>query len=146
MKKTITAIACFLCLSVAYASDPVEVNEKVLKVFNETFADVKNPEWSEVNGEFTVRFVRNEIDTRITYDEEANIVSSIRYYKGKHLPAIILGKLNRRYEEMKVFGVTELTNQDGIQYHITLESNENWMVVVSDEQGSMRVQKKFKKA
>lgn len=145
MKKLLVAVACSLVLSSAFAAG-TEVNEKVLKTFKETFADVKNEEWFQDGDQFTVRFVRNEIDTRITYDEDANILSTIRYYKGKHLPAMILGKLNRKYTDKEVFGVTETSNEEGTQYHITLQDKENWMVVVSDSNGSMRVEKKFKKA
>lgn len=146
MKKLLVAIVCAFLAVGSFAADPGEVNEKVLKVFKETFKDVRNEEWYQDGDQFTVRFVRNEIDTRITYDEEANILSTIRYYKGKNLPAMILGKLNRKYKDKSVFGVTETSNDNGTEYHITLEDKENWMVVVSDASGSMHVEKKFKKA
>ncbi len=146
MKKLLVAVACSLVVSFVYASDITEVNEKVLKTFKETFTDVKNEEWFQDGDNYTVRFVRSEVDTRITYDSEANIISTTRYYKGKNLPAMILGKLNRKYKDKWVYGVTETSNDNGTVYHITLEDKESWTVVESDANGSMRVEKKFRKA
>ena len=129
-----------------YASDPEEISEKVLDAFHESFADVKNPQWFAEDNSYTVRFVKNEIDTRITYDESARIVKTVRYYKAKQLPAYILGKLAEKYEDKSVYGVTETNSAAGLTYYVTLQDTKNWMVVVGDASGSFRVDKKYKKA
>ncbi|MBI1341947.1 MAG: hypothetical protein GC171_03325 [Terrimonas sp.] len=146
MKKLFLAAVCMMAISFVYAGDPSNVDEKVLKAFKENFSDVKNPQWYEHDNNFTVRFVRNNIDTRITYNSDANIIRTMRYYEAKYLPAFILGKVTDKYAGKSVFGVTESTTDAGVEYYITLQDDKNWMVVVSDANGSMRVNKKFKKA
>jgi len=146
MKKICLAAVGAMFFLVTYAGDPEKVSPKVLEAFNESFADVKNPQWFIEDNSYTVRFIKNEIDTRITYNESARMVKTVRYYKERQLPAFILGKLAEKYEDKSVFGVTETTTSEGITYYVTLQDQKNWLVVVGDASGSFRLDKKYKKS
>lgn len=146
MKKLIIAAVLVSSSLCSFSAVSDEIDENVLRVFRETFSDVKNATWHEDGDTYTVRFVRNDIDTRITYDKDANMVRTMRYYSEKNLPAFIRGKITKKFDGKSIFGVTESTTESGTEYHITLQDEKNWLVVVSDASGSMHVEKKFRKA
>ncbi len=145
MKKFLIIIAVSLFSVSLFANNPAEVNEKVKKSFTETFTDVKNPEWYDNGDSYLVRFIKDGIDNRIYYDTNGNITNTVRYYKGKDLPAYIQGKLKKKFSDKEVFGVTELNSPAGLEYHITLQDNKKWVVLKATPDGNMEVYKKFNK-
>ena len=130
----------------AAATTPPEVNEKVLKAFNETFVKATDVVWHETQNTYEARFKQSEIVTRATYDTYGNLLRTTRYYSEEHLPINIITKLKKRYEGKTVFGVTELSTEDEVEYHIVLEDEKNWSIVVADNFGSLDLTKKFRKA
>jgi hypothetical protein len=147
MKKIIFA-ALVLCSSFAVqaAEEPI-VNEKVLNAFNKTFAQARNISWSEAEHSYEVKFMQNETSSRITYDKEGNIIKTFRYYKDEdQLPIMVLARLKNRFTDKKVYGVVEVSSDEGTFYHITLEDAKNWVEVKADTYGELVVQKKFRKA
>ena len=72
MKKLISIAAClFVLSSFALANIP---NEKVLKVFSESFAAPSEVKWFEGNDYYEVRFVESNIRSVVSYDKEGNFV------------------------------------------------------------------------
>lgn len=148
MKKLLLSVTAAIFSLVVFAAAPNTVNEKVLKAFNASFKDAKQVVWEEhpnVNT-YEVKFVHNEIKSRITYDVNGNILKTIRYYYEAQLPLFIQGKLKQKFTGKKVFGVTEVAAQDQLNYHIVLEDEKNWTIVVCDAHGYMTVDKKYRKA
>jgi hypothetical protein len=145
MKKIfIIAAASFLFASSSFAAEP---NQKVLSAFNKTFNQVKDVIWQDVEeNRYEANFNQNNITYRVMYDQEGNVVKSIRYYFAQTLPIFIQAKLAKKYDGKKVFGVTEVTTETEIQYHIILEDASNWTHVQSDSFGNMFTEKKLKKA
>jgi hypothetical protein len=93
-----------------------------------------------------VNFKQGEILTKIEYDKEGNFLSSIRYYSEKNLPVNVLVRLQKKYTDKKVFGVTEVTSDNVVEYYIKLEDESNWITVKSNADGNMQVVEKYKKA
>jgi len=147
MKKLLLSVTAAIFSLVVFAA-PNAVNEKVLKAFNASFKDAKQVVWEENLDAnlYEVKFVHNDIKSRITYDAEGNILKAIRYYYEQQLPLLIQGKLKQKFAGKKVFGVTEVSSQDQMSYHIVLEDAKNWTIVICDAQGYMTVDKKYKKA
>jgi len=145
MKKLIICLCLFAAISAA-ATTPPEVNEKVLKAFNETFVKATDVIWNETKTTYEARFKQSEIVTRATYDTEGNLLRTTRYYSEEHLPINIITKLKKKFEGKTVFGVTESSTEDAVEYHIVLEDAKNWYVVVADNFGSLDLSKKFRKA
>ncbi|HEU4634443.1 MAG TPA: hypothetical protein VFS22_10680 [Flavisolibacter sp.] len=145
MKKIfIIAAASFLFASSAFAADP---SQKVLDAFSKTFKQVKDVTWQDVDeNRYEANFNQNNITYRVMYDQEGNVLKSIRYYYAQTLPIFIQAKLAKKYDGKKVFGVTEVTTETDIQYHIILEDATNWTHVQSDAYGNMFTEKKLKKA
>ena len=145
MKKLIILTCLFATLSVA-ASNPPEVSEKVLKAFNQTFMKATDVVWHEVQNYYEASFKQSEIISRAIYDADGNLLRTTRYYSQENLPINILTKLQKRYAGKSVYGVTELSTEDEVSYHITMQDETNWYVVKADNFGNLELSKKFKKA
>jgi hypothetical protein len=121
-------------------------NEKVLKNFNLTFPRADSIVWYESETDYGVYFINDGIKCRMWYDLEGNVKKSIRYYGEEKLPPMIIGNLQRKYPDMKVFGVTELSTPEEFTYQIVLEGDRHWVNVNSDAVGNLKTIKKLNKA
>ena len=145
MKKLIILTCIFAALG-AKASTPPEVNEKVLKAFNETFMKATEVIWHEVKNLYEASFKQSEIISRAIYDKDGNLLRTTRYYSQENLPINILTKLQKRYAGKSIYGVTELSTEDEVSYHITLQDEKNWYIIKADNWGSLELEQKYKKA
>jgi hypothetical protein len=145
MKKLIILTCLFATLSVA-ASTPPEVNEKVLKAFNQTFMKATDVVWNEMQNLYEASFKQSEIVSRAIYDAEGNLLRTTRYYSQENLPINILTKIQKKYAGKSIYGVTELATEEEVSYHVTLQDEKNWYVVQADNFGNLELSKKFRKA
>ena len=151
-------LACCIALSAGvFANKPLTVrpvagveaspiSDKLLQAFKQAFPDAKEVKWAELEDKYMVNFKQNDILTKIEYDKEGNFLSSIRYYSEKNLPVNVLVRLQKKYADKKVFGVTEMTSDNIVEYYIKLEDDNNWITVKSNADGNMQVVEKYKKA
>ena len=145
MKKLIIFTCLFAALS-ATASNPPEVSEKVLKAFNETFMKATEVVWHEVQNLYEESFKQSEVISRAIYDQDGNLLRTTRYYSQENLPINILTKLQKRFAGKTVYGVTELSMEDQVSYHITMQDDKNWYIIKADNWGSLELEQKYKKA
>src|SRR5690349_1620241 len=115
MKQVLMIICTVLIGAAAYAYDP---NEKVLKSFRETFTQAEEVKWDETDNYFTVSFVSAGIRSKVNYDKEGNMLSSIRYYSPQLLPLNIFNKLKKENAKKNLFGVTEVTSGSDVTYYV----------------------------
>ena len=130
----------------ATAATPPEISEKVLKAFKETFSDAVDVTWKELDNSCQANFKLSEIQVRAIYDNEGNLLETVRYYGEKNLPPNVLAKLKKRYSGKEVFGVTEISSDNEMSFHITLKDEKNWYVVKSDPYANLQQTDKFKRA
>ena len=145
MKKLIIFTCLFAALS-ATASNPPEVSEKVLKAFSETFMKATEVVWHEVQNLYEASFKQSEVISRAIYDQDGNLLRTTRYYSQENLPINILTKLQKRYAGKSVYGVTELSTEDQVSYHITMQDEKNWYIIKADNWGGLELEQKYKKA
>jgi acyl-CoA synthetase (AMP-forming)/AMP-acid ligase II len=145
MKKLIIFTCLFAALS-ATASNPPEVSEKVLKAFNETFMKATEVVWHEVQNLYEASFKQSEVISRAIYDQDGNLLRTTRYYSQENLPINILTKLQKRFAGKSVYGITELSTDDEVSYHITMQDEKNWYIIKADNWGGLDLEKKYKKA
>jgi hypothetical protein len=143
MKKTIITFVALFLMVAAFAATP---NEKVLKVFKATFISPEEVTWYDYADYYDVSFVQSGIRSSVKYDKEGNFMSSIRYYGEQNLPINIVCQLKKKFADKKVYGVTEMTNADEINYYIKLEDDKNWITVKVSGNGQMTSVEKYKKA
>lgn len=144
MKNVIASIAC-LFLFAAFVSAKMP-NEKVLKSFESTFEKPQEVKWYDHPDYYEVSFLQEGTKANVKYDLEGNFLSSTRYYREHQLPTNILCKLKKKYGDKSIFGVTENTTIDEVNYYIKLEDEKNWITVKVSGNGQMELYEKYKKA
>ncbi len=144
MKKLFVLTCTVMLMVTAFAKVP-EVNDKVLKAFNETFTRAQQINWEEKDGSYMVNFVQSSVRYRVNYDVQGNIVSSIRYYEPGMLPTNILSALKKRHAQKTFYGVTEIAVGPDVSYFVKMYDDKNWYCVKADASGSNEIVEKFKK-
>ena len=142
MKKLTSIIGLCLLAVVAFA-DP---NEKVLRSFKETFSAAQDVKWEEYSSHYSVSFSYSGIRSKVNYDMDGIMLSSIRYYDPALLPTNILNKLKREQSKRKLYGVTEVAVGDEVVYFVKLHDDKHWITLRIDAQGNSEVYEKYKKA
>ncbi|HTQ26647.1 MAG TPA: hypothetical protein VMI35_00895, partial [Puia sp.] len=137
MKKKLLFLALVVVSLAGYAN--VNVNEKVLRSFNETFPSAEQVKWQEFSDNYIVNFVELGVRNRINYDKDGNVISATRYYGQENLPVNLLVKTRKKFPSAKIFGVTEVETEASVDYYIKLEDSMNWITVKSDAIGNMEV-------
>lgn len=151
IKSTFIAAFCLLTMSAGtFAATNREpdaiISDKLLQAFKHTFPDAREVRWVESPDKFTVNFRQGDILTKVEYDKDGNFLNSLRYYSETNLPVNILCRLQKKYADKSVFGVTEVTTDNSVEYFIKMQDANNWLTVHSDAEGNMRTIEKYKKA
>ena len=146
MKKILYIAVLLTGLSAQAAPTPPEVSEKVLKAFQETFANARDVNWKELDHSYEANFKMQEIQVRASYDADGNLVETLRYYGENNLPPNILAKLKKKYNGKEIYGVTELTTETEVSYNIILRDEKNWYTVKSDPYATLQLVDKFKRS
>jgi hypothetical protein len=152
IQKSFLVACCFLALTTgSFAAtnknvDDAIISDKLLQAFKHTFPDAREVKWIEQADKYTVNFKQGDVLTKVEYDRDGNFLNSLRYYTEKNLPVNILCRLQKKYADKTVFGVTEITNDTSVEYYIKMEDAKNWLTVHSDSEGNMRVVEKYGKA
>jgi len=140
-------LCCLLTLSTGVFANKKgsDIDGKTLQLFKQTFPNAEQVKWIEQADKNTVNFKDDGVLIKIEYDKEGNFISSVRYYTEKNLPINILCKLQKKYGDKKVFGVTEMTTDNTVDYYIKLEDDKSWTTVKSNADGNFQVVEKYKK-
>ena len=147
IRKNLLVTVCLLSLSAGvFAKENFTISDKLLQAFKQTFPDAQQVKWAEQEDKYMVNFKQGDVLTKIEYDKEGNFLSSLRYYSEKNLPVSILCRLQKKYADKKIFGVTEMTTDSAVEYYIKLEDETTWITVRSNADGNMQVVEKYKKA
>lgn len=146
MKTILFAVLLTLAASSMYAYKPPEVNEKVLKLFNETFKNPQDVIWKEYDNIYEVYFRQGDITNRVQYDNDGNIVQYLRNYSEAQLPFQILSGLKKKYSSRSIFGVTEFFSGADLTYYIIMEDDKHWYTIKSDNFGSLEQTEKLNKS
>jgi hypothetical protein len=147
IRKTFFTALCLLVFSAgAFATKEFGISDKLLQTFKQTFPDAQQVVWAEQGDKYTVNFRQGDILTKVEYDKDGNFLNSLRYYSERNLPVTILCRLQKRFSDKKVFGVTEMATDSSVEYYIKLEDEHNWITVRSSVDGNMQVVEKYKKA
>ena len=145
MKKFLYLAVLLTGLS-ATAATPPEISEKVLKAFKATFTNAEEVIWKELDNSCQANFKMNQITIRAMYDNEGNLLETVRYYGEENLPPNIIARVKKRYAGKTVFGVTEVTSESEVSYHITMKDEKFWYTVKSDPYANLQQTDKFKRA
>jgi hypothetical protein len=144
MKKLLAILASTLLVVSAFAYDP-NVNEKVLKSFNETFSAAEDIKWEKFETYYTVSFYQSGIQSKVNYDYSGTMLSSLRYYAPQLLPLNIYNRVKKNYSKKEMFGVTEVTFSNEVVYYVKLQDAKSWITLKIDGVGNSEVVENYKK-
>jgi hypothetical protein len=146
MKKLFYLAALLTGFAATAAPSPIEIGEKVLKAFNETFTTAQDVTWHEYETYAQANFRQDDVQVRVQYDENGTLLKTTRYYTEKQLLPNIVAKLKKRYPGKEINGVTETTSESDISFVINLKDDKSWYVVQSDVYGNLQQVDKYKRA
>jgi hypothetical protein len=144
MKKVMYLFTMLISLS-AIAAAPPEVNEKVIKAFNETFTEAENVSWKEMDNSYLANFTISEIAVRAIYDNEGSLLQTVKYYGEKYLPSNILAKVKSKQSGKEIFSITEIVTAAEMSFYIVLKDEKNWYWFKSDPLGNLELTQKLKR-
>jgi len=132
-------IACVLIV-LSLAAAP---GTKLIQQFNETFPNAKSVKWSDDKAGYYVSFYQNEDFKKVFYNKEGDFVCSWKYSNGEGLPTNIIMKLNKRYGEAKILGVTEVTTEGDVVYEVKLAKGSKLYSVNLLSDGTVEKENKY---
>ena len=148
--------ALFLCLiaagSMSIFATPVhatpDISAKIMKSFHAHFPELTNAFIYHSGDTYTVSFrnFKNNTSGRIYYGSDGNVLETIRYYGAKELSPFIRSKIQSKYKDKSIFMVTDVENDSEHFYQVILENENSLMVIHVNDDGSMHLEKKYKKA
>jgi hypothetical protein len=147
MKNLILSTALILAITAsAFANSTEPANEKVLRTFSEIFKEASNVSWSNAGDHFEAFFVGdNNVKIRALLDEKGNLIQTIRYYKEDDLPSNVLYTVKKEFKNKEIWGVTEVSNKNGVNYRIILKDDKNYIHVNANSAGETEVVSKYKR-
>ena len=77
------------------------------------------------------------VSTKKVLDAEGNIQFTIRNYSEDMLPPFIANKIHKKFPGKKVWGVTEVSSEDGTQYKVFMFDEKKWYHVSANSSGDV---------
>jgi hypothetical protein len=145
MKKIAIAGFTLLIAFQSFAWSGPDVQKLLQQSFEQSFPNAEHVTWSDDPNGYTVSFTVKSILTRLSYDKKGKFTGSLRNYSEQMLPFYITNMLKQKYPNDKIFGVTEITSADDINYFVKLEGAKNWITVRIDNDGNSMVVEKYRK-
>jgi hypothetical protein len=152
MKKLLLLCFAAICsvsiFAAPLAATSIDASAKIRKVFHDNFPEVNNPTISTVGNFYLVYFADKATNSscRVFYDADGNVIQTIRNYTVEGLNPFIRAKIDSKYKGKSVFGVTDVTNENEHYYQLILQDATSLWFVQANDNGSMYVQKKYKRA
>ena len=104
------------------AADPGKKDLMTERAFKQQFSGAQNITWTKTaDGLQQVSFVWGGLRTVAFFDNNAELVGSIRNVFFSHLPLSVIRSVESNFQSPVVVEVTEITNQDGTSYSMLLE-------------------------
>jgi hypothetical protein len=132
--KKIVSYAASLLIAASVAAAP---GSKLIQSFNETFPNAQNVKWSDDKAGYFVSFYQDGNFEKVLYGKSGDFVCSWKYTDGKELPVNVVMKLNKKFNDSKIIGVTELATNDNTSYEIKLSKGTTWYSVTALANGSI---------
>ena len=125
-----------------------DVSAKILQTFHSHFPEVTNSSIYNNGDTYVLTFKSpdNSSSGRMFYDKDGNLMETIRYYSGEELSPFIRSKIASKYKDKSIFMVTDVENESEHFYQVILENANTMLVIHVNNDGSMHLEKKYKKA
>ena len=123
-----------------------DINEKLVQAFKEAYPNAVQVSWVEYPESCVVYFQLEAVKANIIFSKEGTLIRATRYYKEEYLPYYLVAAIHEKYPSKKIYGVTEVSTPDKIEYYIKLEDAKALMTIQMDSEGNIKVLEKLKKS
>jgi hypothetical protein len=144
MKKIIIMLAIAISSFTAFAGEE-NVSSTVLNAFNKEFAGAKDVQWTTTSDYYKAAFVFNGQNINAFYHLDGELLGLTRNITSLELPISLQTNLKNNYSKYWISDLFELSNNDGTNYYITLESADSKVVLKSNGTGNWSSYKKMTK-
>ena len=147
MKKSILMLAMMITVasSAVLANDDKDVNAKVLSTFNKEFQAAKDVKWGQSGDFIKATFVMNAHRVVAIFDDNGALLGTARDILFSELPLNVAIAINKEYKDAGIYGVYEVSNGEGINYHMTIDTGKCRLQAKVTPFGGISVLKKAKK-
>lgn len=130
MKSLVIAftLAASVFAKTSYANDGT-ITPAVLKSFEATFATATEVDWTVTEDLYKAHFLMDGQHITAFYRTDGTMAAFTRNISVRQLPVTLQASLKHDYKEYWVSGLFELSNDEGVQYYITVENADNKLVL-----------------
>lgn len=107
------------------------VSKKVAEVFNATFKDAQDVQWSKLNKDFLAQFITADLNNRVLFHKNGEIVYHLKYGHENNLPQEVRKLVKSQYDYVD-FNITSAINvlEDKRNiWVVNLEDNKKYVIV-----------------
>ncbi|HZF65136.1 MAG TPA: hypothetical protein VEZ55_11645 [Chitinophagaceae bacterium] len=97
--------------------------------FHMEFPGVINDVWIKTASGYTVRYSDKGIQHWAFLNKKGNVVSQMRYYTAKDVPATIQRMVKSSYYDVAITSAKEIINGAAVVYLVTVEDAASWKVI-----------------
>jgi hypothetical protein len=147
MKKRILVWALLLTFGVssAFANNAEGVNDKVINSFKKEFAEARDIQWEKSKEYIKATFSLNEQVMFAYYAEDGNLLAVSRNLTSGQLPINLLTDVKKNYSNYWITQLFEIASKSENSYYITLENENQTIVLKSTGADGWELFKKDKK-
>lgn len=146
MKKTFVIL--FLSLTVfatsLLANEDPGINPKILLAFQKEFSLAQNVKWDDKGELKQVRFSLYDNSFIAWYNENGELVTTIRNILYMQLPLSVITTLQQKYTDADFYEITEITKNNETYYQVKMERKNKKFLLRATPDGDVTVSKKIK--
>ncbi len=132
MKTLLIAVALLAgTFTKSFAANEPAVAPTVLKTFNHTFTKATEVSWSVTNDFYKAVFFLNNQYITAYFKYDGTMAAITRHIPTASLPIVLQTALKNDYKSQWVSDVLEVTNENGLQYYVTLETADTTVILKS---------------
>ncbi len=135
MKTLSFALLLMLCTAAVHAQDlpaPVETS------FHQRFAKAESVVWDELEeGEYTATFIFNGLEMSARFDAAGTWQASTVYLDQTDVPSAVQKAVAKEFPAYDMYDVVRIESAESRYYEMTLESEEDALVVQVGEDGKI---------
>jgi len=132
-------------ISSAFANNAEGVSDKVINSFKKDFAEARDIQWEKSKEYIKATFSLNEQVTFAYYAEDGNLLAVSRNLASGQLPINLLTDVKKNYSNYWITQLFEIASKSENSYYITLENENQTIVLKSTGSDGWELFKKDKK-
>ena len=148
MKKKILALAMMLTVAFtsALAAKDDGISQNTIASFKKEFVTATNVSWQIEHAYAKATFTINDQVMFAYYNKETNeLLAIVRNIQSQQLPIHLFTSLKNQYSGYWITSLFEIAKQDDTSYYITLEKNDQILVLEASGINEWTVYQKIKK-